>query len=369
MNVLFLADPNSIHDVKWMEYMVSIDVGKLYLLPRKIHTSDTQIIGVTKLKSIADFSFVRFYQTIFTAIRIRSLIRQNKVDLIHILYAEPNALWCLFRRYFGVSMVITCRGTDVLKTIPEAFNKKSTINLLVAPAYSKAFRLADWVTCTSQSQLNSVRNFSGRTLKLSLVRTGVDLQRLSADTSSDFPTEVDVPFILFPRYIKAIYNHEFCLNAIELLPNEIKFRYKMVFVGKDGGDIGYQQKLEERMKSIRDVEFIFLPKLSQNAIIELYKRASLVIMTPQSDGSPVSAMEALACGTKVILGPLHYDIDIFNNAHILNSWDFRELSEKISNVIRVPSKMMSDEWYSLINRNAEMEKMREIYKALIPKVN
>jgi hypothetical protein len=366
MNILFLADPNSTHDIKWIEYMVSIDIGKLYLLPRKIHTSGAQIIGVTQLKPISDFSIVRLYKTIYTAIRMRKLIRKNKIDLIHILYAEPNSLWCLFRRFFAIPMVITCRGTDVLKTIPETFDKKGIINLFVAPAYKRAFLLADWVTGTSQLQLNSIRKFSGRDFNLLLVRTGVDLQRLVVDTSNHFPTEVEVPFILFPRYIKPIYNHEFCLNAIELLPKDIKMKYKMVFVGKDNGDAEYQQKLQRLMGTIKDVDFIFLPKLEQEQVFELYKRTSMVVMTPLSDGSPVSAMEALACGATVTLGPLKYDKEIFNeNVIQLTSWDEHELTQVITQSLPQERRNVTKEWLTLIDRNSEMEKVLIIYTSVL----
>jgi glycosyltransferase involved in cell wall biosynthesis len=368
MNILFLADPNSIHDVKWITYFTLQKGVQAFLLPRKLHWlkfhDNERKLGAVILSPIPDFSIVRFYTTILTSIRIRKIIVERKIDLINIHYAEPNALWSIFRWYFKVPIIITTLGTDVLFTIPESFKRRSLINYLVAPAYRLAFQQADWITCTSQTQIDSVKRFSGRTNELTIIRTGVDLKRLLSDTSHHFSLHDSRPFILFPRYIKSIYNHEFSLAAIALLPLDIKRNYKMVFVGKGNGDAAYQQQLETLMSAQPDVKFEFIGKQSQDEIFELYKRASLVVMTPISDGSPVSGMEALLCGAKLILGPLNYDPGIFSKATRLKQWDPVELAETILNSLTSPESKpeLTEELKRSMDRNFNMEKMMEIYE-------
>ncbi len=371
MNVLYLADPNSIHDQKWFTWFRSFENVNIFILSRKVHYKRLEIFSDQDINSVGyieDFSIVRFYRTLYTAFRIKRIINVYKIDCIHILYAEPNALWCFFRKYFGVPMVITSRGTDVLKTIPEFFKKRSAINCLVAPIYKMAFQLADWITGTSRHQLDSIMKFSERNKRMTLVRTGIDLHRLLDDTSTFYPLSENKPHILFPRYIKPLYNHELCLKAIELLPIEIKLKYNMVFVGKDGGDFQYQKKLESIMDSIHDAHFIFLPKLGQEQIFELYKRATLVVMTPLSDGSPVSAMEAMACGASVILGPLNYDKDIFeDNVIQLSFWNEHELAQLITRSKTHERRTVTKEWLALVDRNSEMNKVWDIYNLLVSK--
>jgi len=263
-------------------------------------------------------------------------------------------------------MIVTTRGTDVMRTIPEAFKKKSLIDYLVAPAYRKAFCLADWVTGTSKTQLDSVASFSGRNSKVSIIRTGVKLEFLLSDTSGHFPANLQDTYILFPRYIKPIYNHEFCLEAIELLPSLVKRKYSMVFVGKGDGDIEYQRKLENKMNAIKDVNFVFLPRVGQETIFELYKRASVVVMTPTSDGSPVTAMEALASGSQLIMGPLQYDDEIFNsNIYKLSTWDANELASSIARMVHEKRGMVSSDFLSLVDSNKEMKKVYELYNTLV----
>ncbi|HYF70806.1 MAG TPA: glycosyltransferase family 4 protein [Ohtaekwangia sp.] len=365
MNILYLADPNSIHDIKWISFFSEKNLNA-FMLKRNHHdpAKSVHLNKVIPVGSIADFSIFRFYRTLSTALFIKRILKKNKIDLIHILYAEPNALWCLFRFFFGIPMIVTTRGTDVLKTIPESFEKSTGINFLVSRLYKKSFLNADWVTGTSLRQLESIESFSTRKENMSVVRTGIEVRYVESDTSSF--SSVEGPFLLFPRYIRRLYNHEFCLDAIEQLPSNVKKNYKMVFVGKDSGDAGYQSYLESRMYSLRDVQFVFLPLQSQEAIIELYKRASLVIMTPKSDGSPVSAMEAIACGAKVILGPLRYDAELYKDyVFQLNTWSSNELTTLIQDALKAEGKRDIKSFLKSVDRRMEMDKIYMLYKKLL----
>jgi N-acetyl sugar amidotransferase len=370
MNVLYLANPFDGHDIKWISYFVENKLVKGFLMPRKSHkippsfnlSDGLQIVG-----PIPDFSILRFHQTLLTAYKIKQFIRKNEIHAIHILFAEPNALWCLFKTYFGVPVIVTCRGTDVLKTIPRAFKEHSLINSFVAPAYRRAFIKADFVTGTSYHQLVSIANFSGRDRNISVVRTGVDINKLLGNTSHEFPFTDQKPYILLPRYIKPLYNHEFCLDAIQLLPAKIKSDYRVVLVGKSDSDqqAAYQALLEERISSMPEVEFAFLPEMTQESMFELYKRASLVVMTPHSDGSPVSAMEAIVCGANVILGPLPYD-EIFDEwTFRLKSWNQRELADLILHCLSVPKKNNVKTFFPLVDRTIQMEMIRSIYNNVV----
>lgn len=373
--ILFLADPNSIHDIKWISFFANENSDRCLLLPRLHHyrayhkasADDRQAPGNFHILSpIHDFSIVRCYRTFYEAFLIKRIIRRNKISVVHILYAEPNALWCLFRSFFSVPIIISTRGTDVLKTIPSAVRRKDPLNRLVAYLYKRAFQNADWITATSQAQIASITRFSGREGRLSVVRTGVDTKRLVCDTSNHFPLADDRPFVLFPRFIKPIYNHEFCLAAIALLSPSVRQRYKMVFVGKNHGDNPYQKRIENLMQQQSGVVFEFIERQRQEAIFELYKRASLVVMTPVSDGSPVSGMEALLCGSRLILGPLDYDEEIFSLATKLEAWDSKELAQKMTwaleNTTAKPG--IPDDLRLTIERSHNMEEMRRIYNRL-----
>jgi hypothetical protein len=374
IKILILLDPASTHDLKWVSYFTERKDVKIYFICREVHKDDSQIIKIENkyqlgfLGSIKDFSVLKFHRSIIQAFKIKKLIHKFHIDLFHIYYAEPNSLWTLFRNYFRIPIIITCRGTDVLVTIPNHFKNKNPINWIVAPAYKKSFLNADWITVTSEGQKASINTFSGREDDFAIIRTGVDLKQLNEDTSAYFPNGIHKSYILFPRYIKEIYNHEFCIDSLSLLPDEIKRDYQMVFVGKNSGDNLYEIKIESLMRKNNDLQFLFLEKQSQKAIYELYKKAELIIMTPLSDGSPVSSMEAIALNKPVVLGPLNYDNDIFNRQSVfqLLKWDVQELSTLIKKVLfkETESIKVKNNILQKIDRAQNMERLNKIYLSL-----
>lgn len=374
MRILYLIDPNSIHDIKWVSYFSQDKSFSQYFICRDTHKNEQAIntlhdnYGVFFIGLIKDFSIIRFYRTLLEVVKIRKLIRRYNINLFHIQYAEPNALWCMFRWYFKIPMVITCRGTDVLKTIPDHFRSNHPVNLLVRPAYKKAFQAADWITVTSEAQKKSVIGFSGRKNQIAIIRTGVLIDELKKDTSSYFPNDICKPYILFPRYMKPLYNHEFCIKALSMLPQKVKDSHQMVFIGKESGNMEYQQYIEKLMLEEVDISFVFLPKQSQEALFELYKRADLIVMTPKSDGSPVTAMEAIALKKPVILGPLNYDESIFNGKTCkrLTSWEVSELTDTIIKTLQHSSIYNDDSenYCDDLDRNKNMKQLKSIYSNL-----
>ncbi len=374
MKILFLIDPNSIHDIKWAKYFSMQSDFECYFICRKHHYSKHIVeevksdFGLTFLGTVDYFSTIRPIATLRQFFFLHNILKQYQIKLFHIQYAEPNALWVLIKYIINIKVIITSRGTDVLKTIPSHFAKNDLLNQIVKSFYLIAFKKADWITVTSQKQWDSIKRFSGRKNKYSIIRTGVEIDELSKDTTQFFRNEITKPFILFPRYIKPLYNHEFCLSAIKELPPTIKKKYQMIFVGKNGGDLNYQKQLIELMINMPDVEFVFLPKLDQLELWELYKRTDLVVMTPVSDGSPVSGMEALSLNKKLILGPIEYDENIFknDNTYKIKEWDNIALTKLMENALKnqrvdIFSKNFLDE----IDYKENMKKLSTIYYELI----
>ncbi len=373
MRILYLADPHSTHDQKWMRYFINRKGYETYLLPRQHHMrenleSTLNQADIKFLEPIADFSVSHFFKTIATARRIKRIVRDHHIDLLHIYYAEPNALWSIFQAYFDIPVVITTRGTDVLKTIPEAFTRRDVLNRIVAFLYRRAFLRASWVTSTSHGQILSIKRLKLRTEGYSIIRTGVDLSSIKADTASYFPMNDDVPYVFFPRLITPIYNHEFALEAIAKLSSSFKESFKMVFIGRDAGNQNYQEELEQMMQKLTDVRIEFLPKQQSQAMYELYKRASLVVMTPMSDGTPVSMMEASLSGCQSILGPLPYDSDILNpNVVQLSKWDSDELARLMEAKLDPPKTFtaLTQEIIDRYSRDSNMERVALLYEQLL----
>jgi hypothetical protein len=143
VNILYLADLSSIHDRKWIDYFLVNGFSNSYVILRKIHLNSNKEwikrCGYRVIGTISDHSVIRFYRTFATLVKIRSLIKRYGIQCFHILYAEPNSLWAVYRKFLGCPTIITCRGTDVLKTIPEFFSRTNILKRIVSTLYQKSF--------------------------------------------------------------------------------------------------------------------------------------------------------------------------------------------------------------------------------------
>lgn len=381
MNLLFIADPNSIHEYKKISYFSKKPGYKCYIVPYNEHAETFwkskfwmdmyKEAGVEVLSAIPYFSLTNFKKTLNARNYIKSVIIEKKIDAFIIIYVEPSALLALFKDYFKVPILLFTFGTDVLKTIPSFFGKKQPFKKLIAHLYRKAFNQADAIAGTSDAQLKIVSKLSGRQDELYLIRTGVNMQQIDADTSAYMPKElIGRKYVFFPRNMLPLYDHEWALNAIALLPESLKKEYTFVFVNSDSSNIAYVNKIRGMMSKMENVSFCFLTTQTQPSIFELNKNAALAVMTPTSDGAPVSAMEAMACNVPLILPPLAYDKDIFSEGvYHLKSREAEELALVIEKILNEEIVLDTEKANFNIRQNAdyhgEMAKLEEVVKSIV----
>lgn len=378
MRILYLADPNSIHDVKWM--MPKGPSASRFLILRKLHyrASDPEQLrawsrrhGIEILGSLEDFSVVRFGRTLHQAWKLRTLLRNERIEVLHIQFAEPNALWAVFRKFLGIPIIVTTRGTDVLKTIPRFFARRDPLSWVISRLYRFAFGQVDAITSTSSSQIQAVATIApGAREQTHLIRTGIDFRKIRADSSHcTIPTLKARPFVFFPRVMKPLYRHEFAIEAIALLPAELRDRFLFVFVGRDGGDQLYAETIQHLMEKT-DARFEFLNLLDQTTLHQCLKDASLVVMTPRSDGSSVTAVEAMVCRTPLILPPLDYDTDLFGRGgFFFEHWKPQSLANKMIEVLTGNWEYKLELGYqdaiSRFDRTREMGRLWALYQRLL----
>lgn len=372
MNVLYIANPCSLHDARWINFFSMRGQHQCYVLARELHylrITPTNVLldsNVTLVGFVRDPSTIRPWRNKKEVAKIKTFISKYHINVLHILYAEPNALWATWREKVGVPVIITTRGTDILKTIPAFFQKTDLLSKFVATQYRRAFAKADVITCTSHSQQQALEKIGVKT-STRIIRTGIDMRVVDEALMHSQEKDAD-KFILMPRHMRAIYNHEFALAAISQLHDGVRNDYIFVFVDSDTEEPEYLAAIKEKAMHI-PAKFKFLPSLSHHDLVLLIRNASLVVMTPLSDGSPVTAMETMACSTPLILPPLPYDPEIFADVVQFKSWDPSVLAGTINQVLSMPAKdkasMLSKNRQVILekcNAAGEMKKIEEIYQ-------
>jgi len=92
-------------------------------------------------------------------------------------------------------------------------------------------------------------------------------------------------------------------------------------------------------------------------------------MTPISDGTPNSALEAMSAKCPLILSNLDYDKDLFENTCLqLNTFDANEFKHSIESALRNYDHSRLSTAFETVkqlgNRSVEMEKLAAIYASL-----
>lgn len=370
MNILYLADPNSTHDLNWIRAFSR--QHKCYLVARKLHhhNSHSDILekkNIIYLGYINDFTTIRFWKNFKEVEKLKSWVNLRSISLIHIMYSEPNILWANFRMKLGVPILTTTRGTDILITIRNTLSSRSILNSIVSLLYKRAFLKSDYITATSTSQLNYLGKLGVANQSSELIRTGIDAQKINEAILTINSRPIEEKYILFPRKMSGVYNHELSLAAIELLPKSIVENYTFVFLDADSSNKEYVNKIEALLsKSL--AKTMFLKNQPQNKLWNLINFASLVVMTNYSDGTPVTALETLYLKTPLLLSPIDYDVEIFKNIPRFQAFRPRDLAYEIQSIITHGHSYSLEDCKTIVLnmclREREMLKIDIIYRAI-----
>lgn len=378
--IVYFANANSIHDIKWISYFSEKPAEYSCYLQCdsdcKID-SETRLMLESKnillLPSIVPFSISSPIKTIKSILRFRKTVREINPDFIHVLFTTPHALWLNFVKQ---KSILTMRGSDILIVIPDLLKqkgiKKIYFNFLFA-LFRSAFLKANYVTGTSKAQIEKAASlFKNDNLKL--VRTGVDVSSIDSIHQTSLLPEslLEKDFVFSPRFMSTIYNIELQLNAIALLDQRLLDQYTFVFIrGKQFEDFYYQRQLQklETLKESRNLQFLVFEYLDQPTMWTMMKNAALCVMTPKSDGTPNSALEAMSAKCPLIVSDLNYDQDLFHKTCLkIDNTNPIDLSEKIDFALNSYSKEMVNFAFEQVkmhgNRHVEMEKLEALYKRI-----
>ena len=379
--ILYIANGNSIHDLKWITYFSEqTEKYSCYLLcdtlcelseqtKTTIEKSTIQLV-----QQIDPISIIRPLKTWRAIRQYKKLVNDLQPDLIHILFAAPNALWLNFSK---TPSIITMRGSDILRVIPDLLKqaglKKIYFGFLFRQ-FKKAFLKANFVTGTSLPQIEKAHELFKST-NLKLVSTGVDVEKISQlDQSELIPESLrEKEFAFSPRFMAPIYNIEFQLEAIAKLDQKFIERFTFVFIrGKQFDEKYYQVQLKrlQQLKSEIDLKYLVIDYLDQPSMWMMLKKASFCIMTPIRDGTPNSALESMAAKCPLLISNLNYDKDLFENSCIkLNSFEVAELKDIIEDSLTNYNPELLINAFTKVsalgNRPIEMKKLEAFYLNLL----
>jgi glycosyltransferase involved in cell wall biosynthesis len=224
---------------------------------------------------------------------VRGILTRLQPDVVHAHTARPYGWQAGLAGYHPY--VVTTWGSDVLLPLPGwrgRFWQHRTLSR------------ADLVTVVSDYMgAAAVRNgaIADRVVE---IQFGVDTRRYvaaSVPRATLRRLAIDErPFVFSPRAIKPIYNHETILEAFGRLGTG----YQLVMTSRNAeaahlewllADIA-RRGLGDRVRLVGDA--------AEDDMLALYRAAAVVVSAPHSDAFPISLLEAMACGTPMVVGDL-----------------------------------------------------------------
>ena len=341
MKIVYFANPESFHDAKWInEFSRSKEVAvvceKDYLGLSKQLNPGIEVYPVLEPVSYFPGSSAN------TERAIKSILAEHSPDVVHSMYAMPNSIWA--DSVAGTRHIITTRGSDLLVDYSRVYSSPRSIRQqvsfrLLKRSFKRAVRRARFITSPSYRLHRMVVDLRGTEEGTAVIRTGVDAEVFvptgEARSSEEFR-------IFCPRSMKPVYNIDLLVMGFKLYCDKHAEVKSHLYLIDDLPGTPYSDKVKELVSQLGlSNRVVLLSKMDQTDMIECYNLSDLVVMIPASDGTPVSAIEAMMLERPVLLGPLDYDSDLFNENTVKRAEGFTP--EQIAKALKESAKDSFDE--------------------------
>lgn len=373
-----MASPESVHDLKWMSFFSESNENNIHLITEKNSKKPISEKTINLLLEkhiyfsgeITPYSLLKPLSLLKSVRFIRKTCKEQNIDIVHAMFATPYAMWAYFS---GRRFIITTRGSDVMKVLPDLKNSPNNKKylLLLYFLFKKAFLKATVITSTSEGQVRKIKKLFGRN-DVKIIRTGVDVESISDHLDkNNLPLPLqNLNYINSPRWIAPLYNSLTQARAILLLDDSIINNYTFVFFYRLETSDAYLKEFEAILQSKKQIKYIVLNNLPQRLSLACIKFASLNIMIPERDGTPNSALEAMAAKCPLIVGNFEYDEDLFTDTCIrLKENTAEALSDAITKALKdYPVHYIKNAFNKVSefgNRPVEMDKIKVLYEKII----
>lgn len=367
MKICYLANAQSIHTKKWLNYfaqrghdvhLISVKKGNGSYLGVKLY--------YVKLPNVPFGALpFKFFQALFTLMNIRRLVRKINPDVLHAHFISGPAFFGSLTGFRP--LVLSAWGSDILVGAERSKLRRWIVKYML--------KKADLITCDAEHMIEAMRRLGANPKKINIVHFGVDTRKFSPKRRSEKlgkKTGIhNSPTVISLRNLDPLYDVGSLISSVPLVLKEVP-EAKFVIAGK-----GSQEKMLKDLakslgvsESVRFIGFIANDELPQYLVdIDVYVSTSL-----SDAGLAASTAEAMACGLPVIItdfGDNRKWVEDGVNGFVIPVKDPKSLAEKIVYLLKnedIRTKFGEVNRKIIEERNdyyKEMEKMESIYKELI----
>jgi glycosyltransferase involved in cell wall biosynthesis len=375
MRICYLADGRYIHAHRWLQFFSARghQMSLFSFAPMQAHhVTAVENAGAKYLGELGAFHLKRFWRTARQLRRVHMTLRREKIDIVHSHFLGANAWYAALSGFHPV--IITVMGGDILS---EDWRPGNDIRERWLTPY--ALRKADLITCWSQKLVSVVKRYSRPDVPVEVIHGGVNLSRFrpgpkSQQLRAQLKIPADAKIVLSPRLMRPLYNLDKIALAAESIWAAIPDTYFLFAVLPEAKDFENERRVREILSRDIGDRVRFLDAIPHDEMHEYYRLADVTVSIPSSDGTPMSVLESLACGTPVVVSDIeNYDRDYIERdktALFADPQNAQSVATSILRLLHEPAlaNTLASEGRRRVEAigsyESQMSKMEQLYKSV-----
>lgn len=289
MRIAYLSIGGHIHTERWLRHFVGRG-HEVHLLT----VQPSPIDGVTVHDIRTGIALKPLHYLVALA-RVKRILAQIRPDLLHTHFLTGYGYWGAFSGFHP--FVMTVWGDDVYLTPHQS--------LLKGWLARRVLRRADLVTGDSEDILEHAAGMGARREACRVVQWGVDLDEFRPDAPSGVRGRLGIPpdasvVISVRSFTQPYYNID---TIIGVVPAVLAARPNthFVFAGNEGDDDAFRAMAHDLAI---DERAHFVGRIPHEDLPSYLVASDVFVSVPSVDATAVSLLEAMACGTPVIVSGL-----------------------------------------------------------------
>ena len=356
MKLCFIADATTVHTKRWVEYFSSTG-HEVHLITYEPPEEPMDGVHLHVVGSMFKNLYLAFP---FRHLKIMRLVKKINPDIVHAHFITKFGFHGALLGFHP--LVMSAWGSDVL-VIPN--------NSKLLWYFTKfSLKRADTIYAVSKDMAEKIKfNFGISDDHVEVVPFGVDTELFQPATKDK--QESNGRIVVFSnRNFLEVYSIETLINAIPLV---IEKNENIHFVIKGTGPL--EESLKEHVSSLNVGEYVtFVGWTEYHDMPKYLHDCDIYVSTAISDGTPVSVLEAMACGKACIVtdvGGVGEWIENDVSGCLVSPQQPQILAEKILELARDPAKrdVFGKEAYRVVGERGDwhdiMKWVRDDYKTLV----
>ncbi|MBT0812854.1 glycosyltransferase [Litoribacter ruber] len=332
MKVLVLSDPSSIHTVKWVNSLADRELEiVLFGLGKKNSQISSKVRQVPFDIEVSRGNLLKKAGYLKSFSHLKSEFQKFQPDLVHAHFISSYGL--LGKLLNPPKYVVSVWGSDIFN-----FPQKSPLHRVLV---KKILKSSQVVFSTSEVMREETGKYTNK--QIFVTPFGVNLDRFKPGVKKE---ESDDTFRLgIVKSLEEIYGIDVLIKAFRSVVQNYKKPISLTIIGKGSHD----KQLKDLSENLCLGNYIkFTGYLTQEEVIKYHQKFDLEIFpTMVNESFGVSVVEAMACGTPVIVSDVSGFKEVINYGEcglIVKRGDVNALTMGILKLIE--NKQLREEYIS-----------------------